>query len=150
MVCLLQPLKPAIGQAPGKVVIFSTTDYSIVKEVTVGALPDMILYSPDGKYILTANEGEPNGDYTVDPFGTVSIISVKNNYAVNTLDFSAFAGMQAELQTKGLRFFGPGANFAQDMEPEYATISDDSRTAWVTLQENNAIAKVDILTKTIQ
>ncbi len=136
-------------QEPGKVVIFNTTDYSIVKEIIVGALPDMITYSPDGKFILTANEGEPNGDYTVDPLGTVSIISVKSDYAVTTVDFSAFAGMQAELKSKGLRIFGPCAGFAQDMEPEYVTISDDSRTAWITLQENNAIAKIDLLTKNV-
>jgi DNA-binding beta-propeller fold protein YncE len=136
-------------QEPGKVVIFNTTDYSIVKEIIVGALPDMITYSPDGKFILTANEGEPNDDYTLDPLGTVSIISVKSDYAVTTVDFSAFAGMQAELKSKGLRIFGPGAGFAQDIEPEYITISDDSRTAWITLQENNAIAKIDLLTKNV-
>ncbi len=102
----------------------------------------MITYTPDGKYLLTANDGEPNDGYTVDPLGTVSIISVKENYAVATLDFSSFAVMQSTLQQKGLRIFGPGASFAQDIEPEYITVADDSRTAWVTLQENNAIAKL--------
>lgn len=133
----------------GKVVVFKTTDYSVVKQVTVGALPDMITYTHDGKYILTANEGEPNDSYSIDPLGTVSIISVWNNYTVNTIDFSGFAGQEAALKIKGLRKFGPGASFAQDMEPEYLTISYDSRTAWVTLQENNAIAKIDIPSKSI-
>lgn len=133
----------------GKVVIFKTTDYTVIKQVAAGALPDMLTYSPDGKYILSANEGEPSDDYTIDPAGTVSIISVKDDYAVTTLDFSGFASQQAALRAKGLRVFGPGASFAQDMEPEYLTISQDSRTAWVTLQENNAIAKIDIRTKSI-
>jgi hypothetical protein len=133
----------------GKVVIFRTSDNSFVREVNVGALPDMITYSHDGKYILTANEGEPNDDYTVDPLGTVSIISVFQNYAVVTLDFSAFAGQANFLKSKGLRVFGPGASFAQDMEPEYITVSFDSKTAWVTLQENNAIAKIDIRGRSI-
>jgi hypothetical protein len=31
-----------------------------------------------------------------------------------------------------------------DLEPEYLTVSHDSRTAWVTLQENNAVAVLDI------
>lgn len=133
----------------GKVVIFKTTDYSVIKQVSVGALPDMVTFSYDGKYILSANEGEPSDDYKNDPLGTVSIISVKDNYAVTTLDFSSFAPQQAALQAKGLRVFGPGASFGQDMEPEYITISSDSRTAWVTLQENNAIAKIDIRSKRV-
>lgn len=134
---------------PGKVVVFKTTDYSVIKVIPVGVLPDMIAFSPDGKYILTANEGEPSQDYMIDPLGTVSIISVKENFSVVNLDFSAFASAQATLQAAGLRVFGPKAGFAQDMEPEYITISDDSRTAWVTLQENNGIAKIDILSKAI-
>ena len=135
--------------ANGKVAVFKTDDYSEVKVITVGALPDMITYSNDGKYILTANEGEPNDTYTVDPVGSVSIISVTENYAVTTLDFSGFESQKAALVAKGFRIFGPGASFAKDVEPEYITVSEDSKTAWVTLQENNAIAKINILTKTI-
>ncbi len=133
----------------GKVVVFNTADESEEKVIPVGSLPDMVVFSPDGKYILTANEGEPNADYSVDPFGTVSIIDLKDNYAVTTLDFSSFADMEEELKNKGLRKFGPGASFAQDMEPEYISIAADSRTAWVTLQENNAIAKIDLQGKVI-
>jgi hypothetical protein len=133
---------------PGKVIVFKTTDYSVVKQVTVGALPDMITYSPDGKYILTANEGEPLPDYSADPAGTISIISVKDNYSVTTLDFSSFASQENYLKSKGFRVFGP-TGFVQNIEPEYLTVSQDSRTAWVTLQENNAIAKIDIRTKKI-
>jgi DNA-binding beta-propeller fold protein YncE len=131
---------------PGKVVIFKTSDYSVVKQITVGALPDMITYTYDGKYILTANEGEPETDYSADPAGTVSIISVRENYAVTTLDFSAFVGQEAFLKSKGFRVFGP-TGFIQNIEPEYITVSQDSKTAWVTLQENNAIAKLDIRNK---
>ncbi|HEY1164045.1 MAG TPA: choice-of-anchor I family protein, partial [Chitinophaga sp.] len=135
-------------QEPGKVTIYNTSDYSVVKTITVGALPDMITYSPDGNYILTANEGEPSADYTNDPVGSVSVISVKDNYAVTNIDFASFTGQQADLQQKGLRVFGPNASFAQDMEPEYITVSTDSKTAWVTLQENNAIARIDLSSKT--
>ena len=136
-------------QDNGKVVVFKTDDYSEVKVVTVGALPDMITYSDDGNYILTANEGEPSNDYTNDPAGTVSIIEVNNNYAVTTVDFAAFVAQEATLKAAGLRVFGIGNNFVKDMEPEYITISGDSKTAWVTLQENNGIAKIDIASKTV-
>ncbi len=136
-------------QANGKVVIFKTSDNTEIKSITVGALPDMITFSPDGKFILTANEGEPNDTYTNDPVGSVSIISVENNYSVITLDFSALAGQETALKANGFRIFGPGKNFAKDIEPEYVTVSADSRTAWVTLQENNAIAKIDLASKSI-
>lgn len=135
-------------QANGKVAVFKTSDYSEIKVINVGALPDMITFSPDGKYIMTANEGEPNDSYTNDPAGTISIISVAD-YAVTTLDFSSFASQQTALAAKGFRIFGIGKNFVKDIEPEYITISADSKTAWVTLQENNGIAKVDIASKTI-
>jgi hypothetical protein len=44
----------------------------------------------------------------------------------------------------GVRIYGPGATPAQDLEPEYITVDKRSRTAWVTPQENNALAKVDV------
>ncbi len=136
-------------QENGKVAVFNTADYKEVKVITVGALPDMITYSPDGNLILTANEGEPDATYKNDPVGSISIISVNDNYSVTTLDFSGFASQQTALMAKGLRIFGLNATFAKDIEPEYIAVADDSKTAWVTLQENNAIAKLNLETKTI-
>ena len=136
-------------QNAGKVVVFNTGTYAEEKVITVGALPDMVIYSPDGKYILSANEGEPDASYTNDPEGTVSIISVENNYSVTNLNFALFATQIAALKAKGFRVFGPGNDIAKDVEPEYITVSSDSRTAWVTLQENNAVAVIDIPSKTI-
>ena len=61
-------------QMPGSVNVYSTTDYAVLANITVGALPDMVTFSPDGRYILTANEAEPSDDYLTDPEGSVSII----------------------------------------------------------------------------
>lgn len=135
-------------QGNGKVVVFNTSDYSLIKQVTVGALPDMITFSPDGKYIMTANEGEPNTDYSQDPNGTISIIET-STYNVTTLDFASFNSQAETLKKEGFRISKFAKSFAQDIEPEYVTISDDSKTAWVTLQENNGVAKVDLTSKTI-
>ncbi|MFD1605708.1 choice-of-anchor I family protein [Flavobacterium artemisiae] len=135
-------------QGNGKVVVFNTSDYSLIKQVTVGALPDMVTFSPDGKFIMTANEGEPNTDYSQDPNGTISIIETAS-YSVTTLDFSSFSSQVAALAKDGFRISKVAKSFAQDIEPEYITISDDSKTAWVTLQENNGVAKVDLTSKTI-
>jgi hypothetical protein len=145
---LAAALEASNKQAAGKVVVFNTTTYAEVKVITVGALPDMITYSPDGNFILTANEAEPSSDYTADPAGTVSIIMVNQNYAVTTIDFSAFLSQQSTLMSNGLRIFSPTNNFVNDIEPEYITVAEDSKTAWVTLQENNAIAVLDLTTKT--
>jgi hypothetical protein len=136
-------------QAAGKVVIFNTTTYAEEKVINVGALPDMVVYSPDGKYILTANEGEPSADYTNDPEGTVSIIDVSNGYAVKNVNFASFAGQLTTLTSGGFRVFGPGKDIVKDVEPEYITVSEDSKTAWVTLQENNGIAELNLTTGVI-
>ncbi len=146
---LAAAIESANKQNAGKLVIFNTSTYAEEKVITVGALPDMVVYSPDGKYIFTANEGEPDASYTNDPEGSVSIISVENNYSVTTLNFASFASQLTTLKTKGFRVFGPGNDIAKDVEPEYVSVSSDSKTAWVTLQENNAIAVIDIASKTI-
>ncbi len=132
-------------QSNGDVVVLKTSTLEEVKKITVGAMPDMVTFSPDGNYIISANEGEPNDAYTVDPVGSISIIEVKNNYAVKTLDFSGFANAKATLVASGLRIYGPNASFAQDIEPEYVAVATDSKKAFVTLQENNAIAEIDLV-----
>lgn len=139
-------------QADGSAVFFDA-DGNFVVQVTVGAMPDMITVSPDGMKVLTANEGEPNDAYTVDPLGSVSIIDISGGVAnlqqtdVTTLDFTAFnspAPIDADI-----RIFGPNASVAQDLEPEYITITHDSQLALVVCQENNAIAGIDLNTNTI-
>jgi DNA-binding beta-propeller fold protein YncE len=136
-------------QAAGKIVVFNTSTYAEIKSINVGALPDMVTFSPDGNYIISANEGEPSNDYLNDPEGSVSIIKVAD-YSVTTLNFASFESQLASLASKGFRIFGPGKNFVKDIEPEYVTVSDDSKTAYVTLQENNAIAEIDLVTATIK
>jgi len=134
-------------QAPGKVVFFDTTNLSYINDVTVGALPDMVTFTPNGRYVLAANEGEPNDDYTVDPEGSVSIISLRygpKHATVRTASFEKYNGMEEALREKGIRIFGPGATAAQDFEPEYITVSSNSRFAWVAMQEANALAVIDI------
>ena len=132
-------------QAAGKIIVFNTSTYAEIKSINVGALPDMVTFTPDGNYIISANEGEPSDNYVNDPEGSVSIIKV-SDYSVKTINFSTFENQLATLTSKGFRIFGPGKNFNKDIEPEYITVSDDNTTAYVTLQENNAIAEIDIVT----
>lgn len=139
-------------QQAGTVEFYRATTLEFISRVTVGALPDMVTFSPSGRYVLVANEGEPNGAYTIDPEGSVSIIDVRNaNFpTVRTAGFAAFNGRADALREDGVRIYGPNASVAQDLEPEYITVSEDERTAWVTLQENNALAIVDLASATVQ
>lgn len=134
-------------QEAGKIVVFNTTTYAEEKQITVGALPDMVSFSPDGKYIVSANEGEPNASYTNDPEGSVSIISVHENYSVKTINFNALQSQLPSFTAAGFRIAGLNKNYLQDIEPEYVSISKDSKIAWITLQENNAIAVFNLDTK---
>lgn len=141
------------NQARGEVQFFNSTTGDFLGKQTVGFLPDMVAFTPDGTRVLSANEGEPSEDYSFDPEGSVSIINLSNgvaNATVQEATFTAFNSQVDQLRGEGVRIFGPNATVAQDVEPEYITFSGDGTKAWVTLQENNAIAVVDIATGTIE
>ena len=135
----------------GFVALYDATTLELLGSAQVGAQPDMLTFSPDGQYLLTANEGEPNNDYSVDPVGSISILSLTDDeiVEVRTATFSSFNARRDELIQAGVRIFGPNASVEQDLEPEYIAISEDSTTAWVALQENNALAKIDIASATV-
>lgn len=125
--------------SPGWVAFFDT-EGTFLGSAQVGAQPDSIAFTPDGKTVVTADEGEPSDDYATDPAGTVSIVDAAT-YDVRTADFTAW---DAAALPEGFRVFGPDpADIAAGIEPEYVTVADDV-TAYVTLQENNAIAVVDL------
>ena len=136
------------ADSPGIIGFYDTSTLSVIGSAATGALPDMVVITPDGKYVLTANEGQPNDDYTVDPPGSITIVDVSAGFRLPKTDTATFDESRfnlEDLRQRGLRIFGPGASFAADIEPEYITVSPDSSTAYVTLQENNAIAVVDIV-----
>ena len=140
--------------ANGKVV-FMDTNGTIGSVVEAGVLPDMITFTPDGTKVLTANEGQPNDDYTIDPEGSISIINVIGGFNnvqqsdVTNLNFNAFDNQLTALRASGVRIFGVNPSVSKDVEPEYITVADDGLTAWVTLQENNAIATINLVTNQI-
>lgn len=135
-----------VKTAPGRVV-FLTAEGRTLTDVEVGALPDMLTFTPDGKHVLVANEGEPADDYAVDPEGSVSIIDLPTDILqlgaqhVRTARFTRFNEVALD---PAIRVFGPQGTVAQNLEPEYITVARDSRTAWVALQEANAVAILDV------
>ena len=138
-------MEDVVKSNPGRVVFFDMNG-NFRSSVSVGALPDMLTFTPNGQRVIVCNEGEPELNYSVDPEGSVSIINVTNPTAptVQTVSFATLNGKQDSLRAMGVRIYGPNASVAQDLEPEYATVSPDGATAYVTLQENNALAVIDI------
>lgn len=139
----------------GSVAIYDANSLTRLTVVTVGALPDMLTFTPDGTQIVVANEGEPSDDYTTDPEGSISIIDVSDidtdidSVTVRTATFAAYNTQKQALVDAGVRIFGEMADgsattVAQDLEPEYIAINSEGTTAYVTLQEANALAVVDI------
>jgi hypothetical protein len=127
---------------PGKIVLM-TPSGTVLRVVEVGALPDMVTFTPDGRKLLVANEGEPDcyGADCTDPPGSVSIVTVLPWLPARPVKTVTFDGVPLPAD---VRIFGPGSSPAQDLEPEYISVSSDGDTAYVTLQENNAIAEIDI------
>lgn len=139
-----------VTQEPGKAMFFNANG-DLLNSVTVGALPDMLTFTPDGTRVLVANEGEPNSygqPDSIDPEGSVSIINLADFSVINA-GFTQFNSQIDQLRAAGVRIFGPNATVAQDVEPEYITVSEDSTKAWVSLQENNAIALLDLINNQI-
>jgi hypothetical protein len=131
---------------PGYIVL-ADYDGEYMRHYGAGVQPDMICFTPDEQYVLTADEGEPREGYAgeaVDPPGSVTIVNIATN-EVRIVGFEHFDGEAARaafLQSGGI--LTKGSKPSLDFEPEYITVSDDSRTAWVSLQEANAIAVLDI------
>lgn len=106
-----------------------------------GVQPDMVTFTKDGKYILSADEGEPREGYDngIDPKGSLTIVNLENQ-SVKKVEFN----INRDKALKDGILLKKNSNPAEDLEPEYIAISDDNKTAFVSLQENNAIASIDI------
>lgn len=135
---------PDIGG--GKILLYTTAG-EFKGAANVGNLPDMVTFLADGMTLVSANEGEPESNYAEDPQGSVSIITLDKKIDglvrdVTTLTFDNIP------MPEGVRI-KPGASAVADLEPEYIAVNPDGTRAWVTLQENNAVAIVDLRAKKI-
>jgi hypothetical protein len=122
-------------------------DGTLVSSTHVGFGPDMVCFTPDGKRLLVANEGEATGDGAFDPEGSIGIVDLAagaDKPVYRELDFANFEGDRDSLAQGGLHCVSPKASLAQDLEPEFIAVSPDGTRAFATLQENNAIAVIDL------
>ena len=219
-------------QANGWIYFFLAFTGDFIARKDAGALPDNVKFTPDGTKALSANEGEPNGDYSVDPEGSVTVVDISGGIVAATptqINFNAFDAQRASLITAGVRIFGAfgrtaiavtsvvdanpaqintaaahgmsagewftlgsstgdpipyrvasvidadtieltdefdgdsdvgaatltvyrhdgASSVSQDLEPEFIAISGDGTTAYVTCQENNALAVIDLGSNTV-
>ncbi|CAA6827517.1 MAG: Alkaline phosphatase (EC [uncultured Sulfurovum sp.] len=137
-----------VGKKQGKgSVIILDANGRLLRKVVAGYLPDMVTFNEDGTKIIVANEGEPNGAYTTDPIGSIGIVTVADGSYLD-LDFSNTTLTKASDGTEVRLGATLSNNQAQDIEPEYVTVSGNY--AYVTLQENNAMAKVDLTSNSIE
>ncbi|MEQ8209634.1 MAG: choice-of-anchor I family protein [Lacipirellulaceae bacterium] len=142
----------------GRIDLFESATGEYLTTFPAGSHPDMVCFTPNGRYLLCANEGEPTDAYDYDGEGSVTVVDLAGSHdlaaaKVSLCEFTEFNSQAEQLRQRGVRLFGPSqsrpdghATVAEDLEPEYITCSPDSRRAWVTLQENNAIAEIDLAT----
>ena len=129
----------------GSVVFFDTAGNHL-ETVEVGYLPDMVTFSEDGTMVIVANEGEPSDDYLTDPEGSIGLIDVSD---FSYTDLALTGTLTDAADGTAVRLGAtPSNDQAKDLEPEYITVSGNY--AYVTLQENNAIAKVNLTAKSVE
>ncbi|MFF2483127.1 choice-of-anchor I family protein [Paenibacillus sp. NPDC058071] len=132
-------------------------DYSgnLVTEYAAGVQPDMIKSTPDGRYVMTADEAEPNNGVD-DPPGSVTIVDTQLGTSVQVY-FDDESVISDNVHIRGavdpadgmIKGKGTKADAYYDLEPEYIALSADYKKAYVSLQENNAIATIDIASKKV-
>lgn len=158
----------ASKQLPGNVAFYDIRNsHVLLVSLQAGSLPDAVFFSPNGHKVVVCNEGEPDDVWDDDntgedhnPKGIVTIVNVEHKKFqdlvqadVSQLDFDAFD--RDVLKAAGVKITGPGSSdpatsLSQYMEPEYAAISRDSKRAFVVLQENNAVAVIDLVNLVVE
>jgi hypothetical protein len=140
-------------QANGIVALYALEDLSLVSTYGVGATPKMLVFGLLSSRILVANEGVPSDDYSVDPVGSVTVIDISDGVdvpTITTIGFEDFNVGGSETLDAGVRIFGANnPSVAQDLEPEHIAVSLDNKKLFVTLQENNAVAIIDLASLSI-
>lgn len=126
--------------ASGDFVVVDIATQAIVRRVSLGGQPDSVAISPDGKYaaIVIENqrdEGLNGGVPPQLPAGKLVVVDLT-------------AAAPASWTLRDVNLTGIATLYPADPEPEFVDINADN-IAVVTLQENNHIALVDLVTATV-
>eukprot|EP00057_Strongylocentrotus_purpuratus_P031824 XP_785779.2 PREDICTED: mesenchyme-specific cell surface glycoprotein [Strongylocentrotus purpuratus] len=163
-------LQGSDSQEPGTIHVYEkfnrqTQEFTKIHERVISSQPEMLTFTPDCRKILTADEGTAGDDAAeenfVNPEGMVSIIKIDGDFAnpsfgFKAVNFNDFDERRQKYSNLGVRFpyNGHYTNFttqtlSQSVEPEYIAINPRDNVAYVNLQENNAIALLDLDTELI-
>lgn len=130
----------------GLLAIVDLTTYKTVKTYELGIGPDSIALSPDGLHAVIAIEDEELNKAADE----IDYANAKRPGSIMIVSFAGGNVLEGEITNLPVALENvAGASYLHDPQPEYVAISPDSKTAAVTLQENNAIAVVDMETKKI-
>lgn len=122
-------------------VVFLDMKGNVLKVIGAGPGPSMMVLTPDNNTLLVANEGEPDAAYATDPEGSVTVIDVRNGVRKASAATISFDDVEVE---ETVRKADPSATWAESFEPEHITVSKDSKIAYVSLQESNALAVLNL------
>ena len=138
---------PTLVAQPGFVALFDAKTMALISTVDVGNLPDQLTFTKDGRTLLVSGEGEFNedSDHEIDPLGTIALVDVSDpaSPVATIIDATAFDGQEDALRAEGVRIKA-GSSVSEDIEPEYTAVTPDGKYAFVSLQENNALGKIDL------
>jgi hypothetical protein len=139
-------------------VVFDTNGKVLSSPDVLGVLPDSVSFAPNGTTALVAIEAQPvcakddpataakeDTDYSKasDPVGGVTVVDLSNPSAP-VLRFAGFDQFTvADMRAKGIAVSAVVNNVSKDFEPEFVTAVDNN-FAYVTIQEANAIGKLNI------
>lgn len=121
-------------EKPGKVVAIALPSLRVLGQVRVGRGPDSVAIAPNSQFAAVANEDEENEEDLTNPEnrpGTVSIIDLRNGPP-------RMSQVEVPIPRNNIPFF------PNDPQPETIRISADSRFILTTLQENNAVARIEV------
>jgi uncharacterized protein len=152
----------AIGTAgaTGAVQAYRLSDGSFLGGAALGIQPDSIAIAPNGQHAVVANEAEgvpPAGGGTVGSDGGEGSISIVDLTGFNGVGPGTFSVTTIALpsinsipgvtsgRTDGIALLSID-NTPARIEPESVAFSPNSRFAYLTLQENNAVVRVDVRT----
>ena len=134
-------------------------DGELLASAAVGIQPDAVVISPNGQYAVVANEAEGAGLNDNGGAGSLSIIDLSgfngvgedDDLVVTPVPLPSLAGVSgvSSGRTDDIARLSID-NSLGTLEPENIAFSHNSRYAFITLQENNAIIQLDVRTREVR